>query len=367
MLYHFPRFRDGHARVYASTETRAKPHHLRSVDAAGAPSWTLLCDDVAGLRRVRDEWCTVGKACRSPKRQRIEEADIAELVRNWSSSPEASLLKLRDRINKIVDEAEESEQRWKRLHPKRVVPVVVHDDFATVVRRSTRVEALNIGRAEAQTIVKQTKQSELLELLDDDARKGRLKAEEDVVDFDMGEDETDSSDDGATRETRISLRSSRSGRDRQRYGEDGTSLEPRRRKGGGRKAKKWGGHPPANTTCNECGSGERRETIILCDRRRCKAGYHLECLDPPLTRKPKRRWLCPECIDLGYDPAESDSDGAMSDDEGGAPAYQQQQQQEVAAPQKPPLTRLPKKVRVVWSVRKGVLNSFGWMECRVDG
>lgn len=33
--------------------------------------------------------------------------------------------------------------------------------------------------------------------------------------------------------------------------------------------------------------------MLLCDR--CEAGYHLDCLDPPLVEVPVGDWYCPNC------------------------------------------------------------------------
>lgn len=34
--------------------------------------------------------------------------------------------------------------------------------------------------------------------------------------------------------------------------------------------------------------------MLLCDS--CDLGYHMECLDPPLSTVPIDEWFCPECI-----------------------------------------------------------------------
>ena len=46
--------------------------------------------------------------------------------------------------------------------------------------------------------------------------------------------------------------------------------------------------------CVGCGSGERDESIILCDG--CDAGWHFDCLTPPLPRIPAGEWHCPHCL-----------------------------------------------------------------------
>ena len=43
-----------------------------------------------------------------------------------------------------------------------------------------------------------------------------------------------------------------------------------------------------------CGRCDREDRLLLCDG--CDAGYHCECLDPPLEHIPIEEWYCPECI-----------------------------------------------------------------------
>ena len=70
--------------------------------------------------------------------------------------------------------------------------------------------------------------------------------------------------------------------------------------------------------CQACNSGEREHEIILCDP--CDVGYHMGCLDPPLTELPQGEWFCPECEphQPGYSareneqPAESDTDESVT-------------------------------------------------------
>ena len=70
--------------------------------------------------------------------------------------------------------------------------------------------------------------------------------------------------------------------------------------------------------CQACNSGEREHEIILCDS--CDVGYHMGCLDPPLTELPQGEWFCPECEphQPGYSareneqPAESDTDESVT-------------------------------------------------------
>lgn len=49
-------------------------------------------------------------------------------------------------------------------------------------------------------------------------------------------------------------------------------------------------NPTYCEVCNEC---DREERLLLCDG--CDLGYHLECLDPPLSQVPIAEWFCPVC------------------------------------------------------------------------
>ncbi|KAK1161594.1 PHD and RING finger domain-containing protein 1-like isoform X1 [Acipenser oxyrinchus oxyrinchus] len=48
-----------------------------------------------------------------------------------------------------------------------------------------------------------------------------------------------------------------------------------------------------NTQCEVCGRSDREDRLLLCDG--CDAGYHMECLNPPLNAVPVEEWFCPEC------------------------------------------------------------------------
>ena len=52
-------------------------------------------------------------------------------------------------------------------------------------------------------------------------------------------------------------------------------------------------NPWALVECQECGSGQGEESIILCDV--CDGGYHLECTDPRLKAVPTGEWICKDC------------------------------------------------------------------------
>ncbi|XP_044126900.1 PHD and RING finger domain-containing protein 1 isoform X2 [Bufo gargarizans] len=47
------------------------------------------------------------------------------------------------------------------------------------------------------------------------------------------------------------------------------------------------------TNCEVCGRSDREDRLLLCDG--CDAGYHMECLTPPLNAIPVDEWFCPEC------------------------------------------------------------------------
>ncbi|KAH0621011.1 hypothetical protein JD844_021996 [Phrynosoma platyrhinos] len=45
------------------------------------------------------------------------------------------------------------------------------------------------------------------------------------------------------------------------------------------------------TFCEVCGRSDREDRLLLCDG--CDAGYHMECLNPPLNEVPVDEWFCP--------------------------------------------------------------------------
>ncbi|KAK1441287.1 hypothetical protein QVD17_07133 [Tagetes erecta] len=47
--------------------------------------------------------------------------------------------------------------------------------------------------------------------------------------------------------------------------------------------------------CVECGSGDRDEQLLLCDK--CDRGYHMVCVKPIVVRVPMGHWYCPNCAD----------------------------------------------------------------------
>ncbi|TKY73854.1 Histone-lysine N-methyltransferase ATXR5 [Spatholobus suberectus] len=45
--------------------------------------------------------------------------------------------------------------------------------------------------------------------------------------------------------------------------------------------------------CEQCGSGEVPEELLLCDK--CDRGFHMKCVRPIVVRVPIGSWLCPKC------------------------------------------------------------------------
>lgn len=48
-------------------------------------------------------------------------------------------------------------------------------------------------------------------------------------------------------------------------------------------------------TCLKCGTAENDDKLLFCDE--CDRGYHLYCLEPPITDAPEGQWYCGKCID----------------------------------------------------------------------
>uniref|UniRef100_S4RH79 PHD and ring finger domains 1 n=1 Tax=Petromyzon marinus TaxID=7757 RepID=S4RH79_PETMA len=55
-----------------------------------------------------------------------------------------------------------------------------------------------------------------------------------------------------------------------------------------------GGADEEETPCRACGLSDREERMLLCDA--CDAGFHMECLVPPLDSIPVEEWFCPTCL-----------------------------------------------------------------------
>ncbi|XP_071550688.1 zinc finger protein DPF3-like isoform X7 [Panulirus ornatus] len=47
-------------------------------------------------------------------------------------------------------------------------------------------------------------------------------------------------------------------------------------------------------TCTLCGTSENDDQLLFCDD--CDRGYHLYCLDPPLSEPPEGEWSCYLCL-----------------------------------------------------------------------
>lgn len=54
---------------------------------------------------------------------------------------------------------------------------------------------------------------------------------------------------------------------------------------------------PQSTKSHVLSCYVKQAAIMFCDR--CDRGWHLYCLDPPLTDPPKGQWYCPTCEELG--------------------------------------------------------------------
>ncbi|WCJ38411.1 methyl-CPG-binding domain 9 [Euphorbia peplus] len=52
--------------------------------------------------------------------------------------------------------------------------------------------------------------------------------------------------------------------------------------------------PWEDGVCNVCGVDKEDDICLLCDK--CNSGYHIFCLDPPLSKIPEGDWYCPSCI-----------------------------------------------------------------------
>lgn len=46
--------------------------------------------------------------------------------------------------------------------------------------------------------------------------------------------------------------------------------------------------------CGVCGRGTKQEEMLDCDK--CHQGYHMGCLNPPLTEIPDGDWFCDKCL-----------------------------------------------------------------------
>ncbi|XP_025021860.1 PHD and RING finger domain-containing protein 1 isoform X1 [Python bivittatus] len=66
------------------------------------------------------------------------------------------------------------------------------------------------------------------------------------------------------------------------------------------------------TFCEVCGRSDREDRLLLCDG--CDAGYHMECLNPPLNEVPVDEWFCPPCAPANAMPVDAET-GQVSEEE----------------------------------------------------
>jgi hypothetical protein len=57
--------------------------------------------------------------------------------------------------------------------------------------------------------------------------------------------------------------------------------------------------PDKELACEVCNRPDREGSMLLCDG--CGTGWHLDCLQPPLSRVPEGMWVCPMCVLAGVD------------------------------------------------------------------
>ncbi|CDR97612.1 -PHD and RING finger domain-containing protein 1 [Babesia bigemina] len=62
--------------------------------------------------------------------------------------------------------------------------------------------------------------------------------------------------------------------------------------------------------CEVCGGDNYWEQMLLCDG--CNLGFHLFCLNPPLTSIPPGDWYCKECLDSELQPPQDSHDAVAS-------------------------------------------------------
>ena len=46
--------------------------------------------------------------------------------------------------------------------------------------------------------------------------------------------------------------------------------------------------------CMSCDQAANADDLLICDS--CDKGFHMECLEPPLSKLPEGRWICPICV-----------------------------------------------------------------------
>ncbi|KAG7263912.1 hypothetical protein CRUP_013255, partial [Coryphaenoides rupestris] len=82
--------------------------------------------------------------------------------------------------------------------------------------------------------------------------------------------------------------------------------KPNKKEGGGGTPGKSSSLPAILYSCGICKKNQDQHLLLLCDT--CKLYYHLGCLEPPLTRMPKKSknsyWQCSECDQASSDEAD---------------------------------------------------------------
>ncbi len=53
--------------------------------------------------------------------------------------------------------------------------------------------------------------------------------------------------------------------------------------------------------CTVCGNSENDDKLLFCDD--CDRGYHMYCLNPPLTEAPAGDWRCDLCVKVSTEMA----------------------------------------------------------------
>jgi len=48
--------------------------------------------------------------------------------------------------------------------------------------------------------------------------------------------------------------------------------------------------------CEVCNKAAPESKLLLCDM--CNSGYHMHCLQPPVTAVPDGVWLCHDCVNV---------------------------------------------------------------------
>ncbi|XP_042242996.1 uncharacterized protein LOC121880040 isoform X2 [Homarus americanus] len=116
-------------------------------------------------------------------------------------------------------------------------------------------------------------------------------------------------------------------------------------------------NPTYCEVCNEC---DREERLLLCDG--CDLGYHLECLDPPLTQVPVEEWFCPCCSHARLHTkgtsrqAESTADARTSSKSGLSRPHQSSQRSR--QPRRIPRTRANERIRIRIEKQRKISRKF---------